>query len=477
MIQRVLSLRCASSPFPSKNTFSEAYGDKKNSENREFMQGMADWIRGDDFDLDGLRRVTSRFRGDSSTKAEPGTRRWFGIPEDSIEMHVLKKTGSHEFNVCPVIREKSAFMRSQVHKHYPGPSTPITINKIENSRAQVDALNKKDMVSFIATVKYIQMEYLSAEFQKPSWDLNYRAIERMFSPKYTPAYREVLDAFKLPPSWLYVPEEFHTLENIARFPLSRVDQQKGSTLHLSFEEWHSLFMNYYITTHPLHYFLQVTGNTLLYTTEFISSFAEYLRDRCKRIGNTTKPIVDILSPTGKLAYLLNKTERIPVPVIACTESLTRNPYLLKIPRPLQSEFDIPPPRSLDIPAALEKYQPNIVICQDMPINKDFTRQFRAEGSVLEYILLGVPYSYISGHPWFTWGLIGNKPDDDKSEKPHHIASGYFDRKLNHLSRWLIGAHDSHIATGFPQVVSFSKEQFQHTWKDRCAFFFKQVQPS
>ena len=424
---------------------------------REFAANIDEWTQKGDADFDCLRKIVFR-RQNAATR----NNHWLGLPEGSI--HYVRQAGDHTFTVCPAIREKSAFTRSQLHKHYPGCNSPITLEKIENSRRMFEGFSQKDKLDFMGKVKQVEAELLSASFQRLEWGLRYDSIERMFFPKYLPSHSDAMRAFRLPKPFLYVPETFQTLENIARLPLDRAD--RSGALTVSFDEWLSLFQNYFASPHPLHYFLQVTGSTTLFTREFVNHLAEYLAERCECLGNGTTPILDVGSPTGRLAFLLNETKKLPASVLSCCDTPLANPYLLKIPRHMQSAFDLPAPQGLDIDPALQKYRPKIVLCQDMPMNKDLTAQMRAEGSVLEYLLIGVPYSYLSGHPWLTWGLDSNQPGKRLRVRSHHAASGFKDRALNHLSRWLICRHDSHIATGFSQVISFTKQGARHSATDR-----------
>ena len=440
-----------------------------------FLKSLAAWIRQDTFDEEGLRTIMDVYRSQESTKPAKGVSLWYGIPEGAREKILFQSIGDHTFKLCPVRYPKSDVVRSQLYRYYAGAKIPLTIEKIESTRALVNGMSNKEKMTFLACAAQVESQFLSQAFQSPKSGVNYAAFERMLYPKYLPSFREATGTFRLPTQWRYSPEDFLTLENIARYPLDRVDQMKGDTVSLSFEEWHSLLFNYHLPITPLQYYFLTTDTSILYTREFIDEFAEYLRQRCRRIGPKAQPIVDVMSSNGRLAYHLNQTGRIPVPVIPCHEKPNRNFYLMKIPRDVQSEFELPAPRALDVAKALAEYRPNIVICQDMPKLKDLSRQFRAEGSVCEYILMGVPMSYICGHPWYTWGITGNKPKDDKSTKPHHVASGFRMRQLNHISRWLIERHDSNVATGFGQVVSFVKNTAAHSLGERLRHAFARVQ--
>ena len=398
-----------------------------------------------------------------------------GVPEHWKEFSCIHKLGGHTFRLPPLIRARSEVARNDICSLYDPSGEEMAIEQVDRARERLAGAEKREKSRRMASLYAVFLEELSLEFQNLQWKVDYEVIEKMFYPRYLPTHAEVCRAFGLKRKWIYTPEPFCTLENISRFVLSRVTSRHRRTLKLNFQEWYSLFLNYHHSFHPLRFLCEVGATTIIYTREFIDAFAEYLRHQCQHMGITTRPIVDIYTLNGRLAYHLNQTGRIPVPVIPCHENPRVENFLLRIPQELQAMFDLPQVHPLNIEDALKTYRPAIVICQDMSAEKDFTRQFRMEGSVKEYILLGIPFSYVSGHMWYTWGHLLHRPRDDKSVRPHHHQEGFCMRSLSHLSRWIFERNDSPITTGFAQVVSFCRLEYAPSLRQRMHWFFSRLQ--
>jgi len=407
----------------------------------------------------------------------PGTRtatgeQWYGVPENSNEFMYITKVGSHHYGLTPVLRTKSEAAHDTIKSLVESMNPIITTQQIERARNRVQVMDKKEKQKVYAAFMMVYFERLCNAFKADEHAINHKVFEKMCFPKYLPSHAEVREAFKLRRKLWYTPETYTTLENLSRLPMENADEQQQ--MKVSFEEWYSLFLNYYQNFHPMAFYAEVVGNSIIYTREFIDSLATYLAYRCAIYGETTAPIVDCMTQTGRLAYLLNETKKIPVEVVGVHEIPKPNPYLLHIPAQFQKEFALPKIRPMKVQDALQQYRPSIVLCESMPPEHDISRLLRAEGSVKEYILLGIPNSAINGHPWYTWGFPPARPQDDANVMPHHMQAGFHQVALPHISRYLFHKSDNDLAHGFAQCVSFHKVAYTFPNRKRWEWFSERV---
>ena len=116
--------------------------------------------------------------------------------------------------------------------------------------------------------------------------------------------------------------------------------------------------------------------------------------------------------------------------------------------------DVRPPREaqrvgnverMNAMKALQRHAPSIVVCAWMPSGVDFTSDVRRCATCLEYILLGVPDSCISGDIWATWGIMNSELIDNYGLDPHAVApyieEGWRKIERRELSRYSLCRFD------------------------------------
>ena len=413
----------------------------------------------------------------SFSRGKEDGRKWHGFPENA-EYGFIPRIRDHAFAVAPFLARHSEVAHNTIDPLFHG-GKPQSVSQIENARRTFNNASQQERQRLSTALQMVRLEILSQQFQDPKWNLDYHGIEKMFFPNYLPTHSEVRHCFSLPRRHWYTPEPFSTLEVISRFPLERMhggDPAKPPSTPLTFPEWYALYRNYHHSFHPLRYLCEATQQSLLYTQEFIHALAAYLSQRVAAIS-PPRPILLVNAMNGRLACLLNRTNQIPVPVLPCHEEPTKPNYLLHIPAGLQRAFDLEiDVETLTVREGLAKYRPGVVLCQDMPPERDYTREFRQEGCVREYLLLGISNSYTSGSMWYTWGNLTHRPEDDRSREPHHRQAGFEMTHLPWVSRWVYERNDGEIATGFGHVVSFCKRDSAPGWRERLAWRCARLRP-
>ncbi len=133
-----------------------------------------------------------------------------------------------------------------------------------------------------------------------------------------------------------------------------------------------------------------------FNQEFINSFSDYLTKRINVLKGDKEfvSILEVGAGNGKLSYFLSQNQKLknlPVKIIP-TDNNTWN---------IKTDFNV---ENIGHQEALEKYDPDIVIFCWMPLEEDYTEDFRKHSSVKEYILIGESGGGCCGDEWKTWGL-------------------------------------------------------------------------
>lgn len=97
-----------------------------------------------------------------------------------------------------------------------------------------------------------------------------------------------------------------------------------------------------------------------------------------------------------------------------------------------------PVEKLDCEAALEKYKPQMVICAWMTPDQDFSKVFRADPSVKEYLLIGEPGGYGSQEMF--------EDDRGKYGTPSYQKDGFSKTFLNEVEKYQVCVNDSPSAS-------------------------------
>ncbi|ORC92250.1 uncharacterized protein TM35_000044640 [Trypanosoma theileri] len=416
---------------------------------------------------------------DSGSRTAFGTATKLGVQysnedERSIYQKVATING-YTFEVPPVNRFHSKSAESKFVQLTGSLNPRFEAERFDNLRERLQVADKKGKDSHLQAIAVLYAEFLGNHFLK-SKDVDYAEIERCFYPSYLPTYENALKAVGLKKPLWWRQGLFASLEDISRLPLSRCNTSKEAAM--SFEEWYCLFWNYYTPFNALAYLLMVTAQSTLPNKELIESTADYIAYRHALIEDPRAkkaPILFLGSRTGKFGALLNKTGKIPVPIIHVHEQPNTNPYLLVIPPHKQDEFKPHPILKMKDQVALEKYEPAIVLMSDMITNKDPTALVRRMGSVREYMYFGTPDSYIEGHAWDTWGHFKYR-EKGTDHIPPFLRENWIKIPLPHLSRWMIYKTDSIMQMGNGAVTTWMRRPLQPTAKAKFSWRLARFKP-
>lgn len=186
--------------------------------------------------------------------------------------------------------------------------------------------------------------------------------------------------------------------------------------------------------------------------EYLNALADYFVGKIQEYGaSEERPLVilEIGAGNGRLSHFLQQKleERTPgqTKVIATDSGEGA----------LKSDF---PVEQLKHDKAMEKYNPDIVICSWMPYQVDFTRDIRKFSSVKEYILIGETDEGCCGDRWETWGWSWDEDDEDEGKIPPYEADGFVREDLDDLSDLQIGRTDDPGNYHYSRTVSFKRRK-------------------
>ena len=381
----------------------------------------------------------------------------------------------HIFEVPPINRFHSKTAETKFTS-ITGSLDPIRFNadRFDSVRERVQMAEKKTREGYLQAIGVLYSEFLCKGFVKQE-GIDCAEIERMFYPTYLPSYNTAVSALGLPKPMYWRPGPFAGLENISRLPLENCNDKKETTL--SFEEWYCLFWNYYTPFNAVAYLSLITGQSFIPNRELVDNLADYIAERHRQLDPQAQknPILFLGSRIGKMGYFLNETKKIPVPIIHVHENPNLNPYLLVIPQHKQSEFKPHTVIKMKSQAALDKYEPSIVLMSDWQMNQDETATVRAHGSVREYTYLGMQNSYAEGNGWETWGYPKYRPRGAHAMPPF-IREGWGKVHLPFLSRWMIHKNDSLFQTGNGAVTTWMRQPLLPTTGARLTNAMKRLKP-
>jgi len=125
------------------------------------------------------------------------------------------------------------------------------------------------------------------------------------------------------------------------------------------------------------------------TVEYIQALAKYLKSRCAELHIVKTPIVEVGAGDGRLAYHINQSRILPVPVVATD--------VFPPPKP---KF---PVEILDHRNAIAKYHPQLILCSWMTFGEDWSAHWRLQMcNTSEYVLIGEMENCAS--QWETYGI-------------------------------------------------------------------------
>lgn len=200
-----------------------------------------------------------------------------------------------------------------------------------------------------------------------------------------------------------------------------------------------------------------TGRYEFYTAEFVEQIAAYLHGRLEALGGGS--LVEVGAGNGSLTFFINAALEQLGSKHRCVAT---DPDLRPAPRQKtgasgeSGEYDI---EALDVTQALEKHKPTIVLCAWMPMDTDWSAEFRACSSVKEYVLVGEADFGACGHNWLTWGNPEYKEDGlagADSGTPPSVADGWERLDLLEISKWQMQRYDSNYYSGNSVTVAFRR---------------------
>jgi len=233
-----------------------------------------------------------------------------------------------------------------------------------------------------------------------------------------------------------------------------------------------------------------------WTKDYISKLASYLLDRCEEFDYGDTVILHVGAGDGSLTFYLNecmkleKKKRMVVLGGGGKKNRTRQqkrklPFQNKntkkevvLPKfvavddrilKIKTQVDV---ERLNVVESMEKYGPLgselqgqkqqqlIVICNWMPMGKDWTQNIR-DGGANEYILIGESDDGNCGHNWFTWGNISfldqkyTKEVEGVKVQPPYVVDGYKRIDMEELSKVQVSRFDSSVSSA-SKTVCFRK---------------------
>lgn len=157
-------------------------------------------------------------------------------------------------------------------------------------------------------------------------------------------------------------------------------------------------------TSAFNAFCEFEGVYELFTDEYVTALAHHLKGK--------KLILEVGAGSGRLAHLLRQKMSHRTQIVATDSGGWRKMRGLK---PVNYPVD-----QIPYDQALEKYKPDAVLSSWMPMGSDWTEKFRAQSSVVEYVLIGEPGCV--GKTWESWGEFSSqyKVKPEASFLPEHM---------------------------------------------------------
>lgn len=214
---------------------------------------------------------------------------------------------------------------------------------------------------------------------------------------------------------------------------------------------------------PLNTWLEQRRQFQFWTREYIATLGQYILERCNGHSNVT--VLEVGAGDGLLTALLQdylqdhssvaskKVKGLAEKRPKSSPLTTDSSSVLTFVATDNESWSIRKKATvvkLDYRQALEKYaredgNPVIVLCSWMPMNDDWTVDFRANTAVTEYILIGEADDGQCGDHWETWGNPEFNERGDSSAIAPFERDGFERRDLVSLLPYQFSRYDSAIS--------------------------------
>jgi len=178
----------------------------------------------------------------------------------------------------------------------------------------------------------------------------------------------------------------------------------------------------------------------LFNREYINALGDYLSKQVEDLGATVGnpiTILEVCAGNGRLTHFLKEKLEQTIPGKAKLIATDSGASKLAINFPVEK---------LDHKSAIEKYNPQIILCSWMPLGIDLSADFRKDLSVKEYLLIGQPT--LCGNPWYTYGenVDSNSfsytvSDEEIKEREKQLApykaDGFEEQFMKNISKFQI----------------------------------------
>jgi hypothetical protein len=180
--------------------------------------------------------------------------------------------------------------------------------------------------------------------------------------------------------------------------------------------------------------------------EFVEALGGYLRERAQ-LFEEPPVILEIGSGNGRLAFFLNSylSETETGIEIVATDSGDWG---------IETVCDVD---QLPCEEALQKYEPQIVVCSWMPRGVDFTAAMRAQRSVSEYLLIGETETGCCGSDKLTWGVEIDNEGNIIANNPPYKAEGFSRNYVAEVRKHQMCRADNVNLFIHSETISFRRE--------------------
>ncbi|GBG24724.1 Hypothetical Protein FCC1311_009422 [Hondaea fermentalgiana] len=291
-----------------------------------------------------------------------------------------------------------------------------------------------------------------------------RGLQRAADPGFLPSRQDLIELFGLqrpaPENWQRAGPKDHLKRKQDLMRQALAAQPPGSVQGWSLEDKLEALGCAVWGRGAFNLVAEETGRYEFYTREYIESLARYVHERLEALGaargGASGDLVEVGAGSGSLTFFLNAAlEKLGSKhrCLATDPDLRPAPRQRAGPSGESGSYTIDP---LNVSQALSKYSPVIVLCAWMPMDTDWSSEFRKCSSVQEYVLVGEADFGACGHNWLTWGNAEFREEGKHESTAPFLAEGWSRVDLPDISRWQMQRYDSDHYAGNSITVSFRR---------------------